>query len=36
MFSERQRASRGNSKKSIDETARKMFAEEEGITSDLG
>lgn len=36
MFSERQKASRSNSKKSRNVTVRKMFAEEEGITSDLG
>lgn len=36
MFSERQKANRSNSEKSGNVTVRKMFAEEEGKTSDLG
>lgn len=36
LFSEQLKASRSNSKKSRNATVRKMFAEEEGLTWDLG
>lgn len=36
LFSERQKASRSNNKKPRNVTVRKMLAEEEGVTSDLG